>query len=747
MKSIYIAVLMSIVTCFFYEGKAQKYHDFGFNANYEIEVKNKLGDVLPFPWTGGINSGQLATLDINGDDYADLVLFDRHGNRILPFINDGIMGFDTWSYAPQYAHDFPPFHHWVMFRDYDNDGKKDAFSYSLGGMEVYKNISKPGDVKFKLEVTPYLTSLQGAMHTNILVTDVDYPGICDLDGDGDLDILTFWGLGSFVEMHLNKAAERGGKNGFLDYEKVETCWGRFAENEESNVVYMDTCWHDKGDIRGNEKHTGSTFFLFDKDGDGDQDLALGDVDYPGLVLLENGGTSQQALITGQTNNFPNDEEPVKLHSFPLAEKMDLNNDGKQDLVVTTFEPSLVKSDPKESLWLYENRGDELPDYSLVTHDFLQHDMIDVGAGATPLFFDANGDGVTDLLVGNYGYLDTAYFSPTYALICEYISTLTLFVNEGSEQNPRYRLSDRDYAGLGVLKKQALHPAAADLDGDGDDDLLVGERNGKLLFLRNIASPGSVAQYVLVEEQFQGIDVGDFSVPQIIDMDKDGLPDLVCGNKRGTIWYYKNEGTVDEPVFVYQTDSLGKVSVRDPLVSLNGYSTPCFFRDKNDSLRLFVGSESGSISYYRKIDGALDDRFELAEKRLLEMYEGIRSAITVARLDDDNYPEMVVGNYCGGLKWYEGVEPPVIGLIDVDKETALRLFPNPSHGKITLQGDFSGSVFYSIFNLQGVMMMKGVVLPNGTLDISTLPAGYYFMQCYGYVAQKNEQVTLPFVLLH
>jgi hypothetical protein len=40
-----------------------------------------------------------------------------------------------------------------------------------------------------------------------LVTNVDYPAIFDIDNDGDLDILTFWGLGSFMELHQNMSVE------------------------------------------------------------------------------------------------------------------------------------------------------------------------------------------------------------------------------------------------------------------------------------------------------------------------------------------------------------------------------------------------------------------------------------------------------------------------------------------------------------------------------------------------------------
>jgi hypothetical protein len=111
--------------------------------------QNLLDSPLEYPWAGGLNSPQFGKIDINLDGIKDLVIFDRQGNRILPFINDGIPDSVCYSFHPELASLFPAMHDWVFFYDYDCDGKEDIFTYGNGSIRVFHNIS---DTVLKFEL-------------------------------------------------------------------------------------------------------------------------------------------------------------------------------------------------------------------------------------------------------------------------------------------------------------------------------------------------------------------------------------------------------------------------------------------------------------------------------------------------------------------------------------------------------------------------------------------------------------------
>lgn len=671
---------------------AQDYHDFGFQRVTDVVVYGYGGKDLDLAWTGGLNSAQFHKFDLNFNGIEDLIIFDRHGNRLLTFMNNGSSGEEAYSFAPEYIDFFPAMHHWVQFIDFNNNGKKDIFTYTTGGIKVFRNISDTS-IKFEQATFPFLRSLYGNIETNLFVTNVDYPAITDMDGDGDLDILTFWVLTTFVEMHTNNSVELYGHSDSLVYVKTDYCWGRFAECEESNQITLDTCVnfrgseylrqkHDQNDFR----HAGSTLLMLDMTGNGLKDLILGDTDYPTLFLLTNEGTQEEAYITGLDTLFPSNTRPVNLFSMPAAFFIDISNNGIKDLVVSPFDASLRKSRHHNSVWFYRNTGtNELPVFEFEREDLFQHRMIDVGAGAMPVLTDIDNDGLPDLFIGNFGYNDTCYFDQFLTLICKYTSSLAYYRNSGSPGNPEFSLITNDFAGLSALGLRAIYPAFGDIDGDGKPEMIIGNENGNLfLFKDNSTVKGSFA-YELIDNNFQQIDVSGFSKPQLIDLNGNGLLDLVVGGQNGKIAYYENQGTISNPVFIKITDELGEVNVTDPMASYTGHSAPHFFLDAHGHMRLFVGSESGRIFYFKDIEGNLDGIFTLAEERLLLINEGIRSAPFTAFLTNTDFPDMITGNYGGGLSFYKGSEPKPFGINSINSQSGscFKAYPNPVTDNLTI----------------------------------------------------------------
>ncbi len=644
----HITILVVLLFTGLNQPGAQLYYALPKDQKFQLPVINESKKAYKFPWAGGMNSCQFGEVDMDMDGKKDLFVFDRNGNRILPFLNKGTEGSTDYEFAPEYIENFPELHDWAELVDYNADGKEDIFTYSYDypGIIVYKNISV-NHLEFELVVYPFLTSYQGGGYVNILVTSVDYPAITDIDNDGDLDILTFWGLGSFVEMHKNLSMELYGTPDSLIYQKVSNCWGYFAENAESNIIYLDTCIGGKNctisylkeqpdTIIDPFRHTGSTFLALDLDADNDKDLLIGDVDYPNLVQLINGGNPDSAHIISQDTLFPSYNKAVNLFSMPAPAYIDINNDGLKDLLLSPFDPSLNKNNNYRSSWLYLNSGtNNNPHFNFEMNNFLQEDMIDVGSGAYPVFFDYDKDGLMDLFVSDYGYYIYSYYGYANALTSVYWSNIALFRNTGTLQNPEFTQITHDFNNLSAQHLTGIYPAFGDIDGDTKADMIIGMEDGTLWFYKNIAGAGQSMEFDEPVKNFQNIDVGAFSAPQLYDLNNDGLPDLIIGEEKGNLNYYKNSGTITNPVFNLTTDSLGKVNVTDPLVSYTGYSTPCFFKNKTNKTELIVGSEHGKVFYYKNIEGNLtgkfiknDSLYLLIDNAAFPLQNGIRTGATI-----------------------------------------------------------------------------------------------------------------------
>ncbi len=367
---------------------AQKY---GFERVDSVTVSAVGGVQLDYPWVGGINAAQFSTIHLNNDTIEDLFIFDRTGNKILTFVNSGIGS--GYVYAPEYERQFPTLQSWVLLRDYNCDGKKDIFSYVSGGIGVWENTSSGGTLSFvnvsNNGTTPYVISNQYGNYVNLYVSKSDIPDINDIDGDGDLDVLTFGVIGSRVEYHKNLSVEEGYGCDSLYYELKNECWGHFMETGfgTNTAVLFDTCTVGISDPqKGGEvlKHAGSTLLSLDLNNDGVKDLVLGDVSFNNLVALTNDnlGVNMNTSFLSQDTAFPSNTVAVEMQIFPGSFYEDIDNDGVKDLIVSPNSDN--ETENHESVWRYKNFGtNTLPIFGHIQNNFLQDEMIEKGRSAFP----------------------------------------------------------------------------------------------------------------------------------------------------------------------------------------------------------------------------------------------------------------------------------------------------------------------------------------------------------------------------
>ncbi|MFA6950795.1 MAG: T9SS type A sorting domain-containing protein [Lentimicrobiaceae bacterium] len=700
---------------------SQTLNDFGFEYWNHLEV---IIDSVKIrnPWIGGLNNVQFGEIDLNNDGVTDIVAFDRHGNRLLPFLFHKTAD-PYYEYVPSYRKFFPKILHTFQLCDYNGDHKPDIFTYTPGGIMVYRNTSSEF-IRFEKASYPFIKSLQGNTFTNLLVTNVDYPSIMDMDNDGDLDILTFWGLGSFVELHQNMSVETYGNADSLLYHKVDYCWGQFAEDAASNQLILDTCL----DLskRDDDRHTGSTLRLLDINQDKKLDLLLGDVDFSNIKVLINGADNMHAHMVQQIDSFPTNY-PIRVPSFPAIGLMDVYHDNVQNIIISPFDPGLLRAAGEESVWLYNIAP--TGEFNLLTKSFLQDEMIDEGLGGYPVFVKFTNDGLTDLLVSNYGRMDTSFYNQYGQFQCRYVSSISLYKNTGTQSSPQFTLITRDVAGLSNLDLVGIYPAIGDVNNDGLLDMLIGSSDHSLRLLINTGFINDVPLFsdpVIIPVETNGT----FCTPAFTDINSDGKIDIVTGDRTGKLSLFLNNGTNTVPQFSLVTNHYGHVNVTDSTQSYTGYSVPCFFNDKNGKLKMLVGSESGKIFYYPDLLSDPEGVFIAKHNDVFEpLNAGIRTSCALSDLNYDGYPELAIGNYGGGIVMMKGVTPEPSAFEEMEgMPRSINLYPNPSNGKVTIELPLKGNWNIEIYNSFG-MKVYTKFTPSAnriTFDIKKLRSGLYIV---------------------
>ncbi len=392
----------------------------------------------------------------------------------------------------------------------------------------------------------------------------------------------------------------------------------------------------------------------DYDGDGDMDLVVScpDVPFRGVYFFENksGGefpvfeppvkvgefirNPQISYVNGEPRVIDRGYEHVNFRNPALSYRrlvfspdsvmtdfrkkqrftqytyVDYDNDGDQDVIVGIDDWTQYGWDDaydKSGNWtngplhgyvyLFENVNGGYTNKGRLTAG---GEILDVYGAPSPQFADFDGDGDLDIICG------------------EFLDSFTYFENTGTREKPVYAKGKKLENEGGVIRMdlEMIIPVGVDWNGDGHIDLVVGDEDGRVAYIRNTGRKQNGVPLFESPRYFQqkadNIKFGALPTPFSVDWDQDGDEDIIIGNSAGYIGFIENRGGKDVPDFappryleadaeVIRIQAGRNGSIQGPAEAKWGYTTLSVADWDGDGLRdLVVNSIWGKVVWFRNV---------------------------------------------------------------------------------------------------------------------------------------------------
>ena len=198
------------------------------------------------------------------------------------------------------------------------------------------------------------------------------------------------------------------------------------------------------------------------------------------------------------------------------------------------------------------------------------------------------------------------------------------------------------------------PQLVDIDGDGDLDLFVQEESGQVAFFEHVSDGEPRFQWRT--DDFHGLDIGEWF--RFVDLNRDGIPDLLAEQPFSYIRYYRNVGTATEPRFELAADSLEDTSGR-PIFSDRQNIPNAADIDCNGRMDLLIGRLTGTVTRYQ--ENGTDERGAPRFEHITDRFEEIEIVAQIGSLHGAN--TMAFGDIDADgdedLFWGDFFEPGVL----------------------------------------------------------------------------------------
>ena len=536
--------------------------------------------------------------DIDGDGDIDVLSASELQSRIAWYENANGLG---TSWIPRQISSDVPAVRAVRAADIDNDGSADVLGIAGNGVAWFHNVDGTGKTWAKTVVS---TECVNGRALDAL----------DFDGDGDIDILSACRTDHRVSWHENV----DGRGEYWLTHFIATAAGAHAvyaadldgdgdfdvvsAAKDSNTI----AWHENNDGNG---HTWRTFNMWttmeeaysvtavDVDGDGDLDVlgAAWNGNEIDLFVNQYAGESLREGFNIATNAAGG-------RSVHTA---DIDGDGYMDVLSAAFyRPTIV--------W-YRNADGEGGNWS-------EHVIIEVVAtGHSVYAVDIDGDGDTDVL--------------SAATPGGYSQNVVLF---SRNMNGTGEVWDTKVISTTASDVRSVY--GADIDGDGDVDVLSASGDNKVILYENLDGEGASW-----EERVVSSAAGDPFYVRIADIDSDGDFDILSASRGDNkIVWYENVGNTTGPWLSHSISTSTPKALSIVAGDFNG-----------DGLIdvLSASFDSNTVAWHENVDSGSS----WVEHYICTNSDGVHEAVA-ADLDGDGDLDVVVADSTGNtVSWHENMD--------------------------------------------------------------------------------------------
>ncbi len=259
--------------------------------------------------------------------------------------------------------------------------------------------------------------------------------------------------------------------------------------------------------------------------------------------------------------------------------------------------------------------------------------------STPTLVDLDNDGDLDMVSGDEQ------------------GNFLYFQNTGSAASPSYLQmtdSDNPLDGENIAEGKTA-PAFVDIDNDGDFDMIAGAELGGFFFYENTGDAANPAFSAVTGagNPLDGVDIGDRSAPIFADLDGDGDFDMVAGGFAGALLYFENTGDASSATFSQQSGAGNPFSG----IVVTSLSKPALGDvDADGDLDLVVGLDDGTLAYYENDGANMFTQVTGADNPFDGFDAGTESAPAISDVTDGNGVDVVVGNVSGDFYYYVNADP-------------------------------------------------------------------------------------------